>query len=167
MVDLTTVRTLLVHNDWANGELLRCAAPLPAAPLDRPIDMGVGSLRRTLLHIYNGEHVWLQRWRRQSETPWPSEDELVAMADLSSRFTRQYQERDAFLATLTPADVARAQVYRDSKGGLFTATLGDMLLQALHHSAHHRAQAVNMLRQVGAEAPELDYMVRVRRPVAT
>jgi uncharacterized damage-inducible protein DinB len=33
----------------------------------------------------------------------------------------------------------------------------------LNHSAHHRAQAVNMLRRVNAGLVELDYMYRIRQ----
>jgi uncharacterized protein YciI len=58
------------------------------------------------------------------------------------------------------------QVYRDSKGSLFQATLGDMLMQGVMHTKHHQAQAVNALKRLGAAWPELDYMYRVRKPAA-
>lgn len=164
IVHLETIQTLLRHGDWANDRLLTFSADLPDAGLDRPFDMGVGSLRRTLLHIHAGEHVWLQRWQGRTETPWPDETEPVSPAVLGERFAATRTERKNFLATQADRDLARAIVYRDSKGSLFSATLGDMLLQACLHSAHHRAQAVNMLRRLGATAPELDYMVSVRTP---
>jgi uncharacterized damage-inducible protein DinB len=40
-----------------------------------------------------------------------------------------------------------------------------MLLQGALHSKHHQAQAVNILRRLGAAWPELDYMMHVRKPV--
>lgn len=161
MIDLCSIRHILKHNDWANRRLLDCAAPLDAEKLDRPIEMGVGSLRRTLLHIYNGEHVWLLRWR-ESEPKWPSEAERIAPDDLRTRFEAHVRERDEWLAVLPEARLTQVLVYRDSKGSLFRAALGDMLYQAVHHSAYHRAQAVNMLRQVDGEAPEIDYMMWLR-----
>lgn len=164
MIQLETIRTLLNYGDWANDRLLQTAGVLNDEQLDRPFDMGVGSLRKTLLHIYNGEYVWLQRWQGKTETKWPSEEEPVLISTLAERFRKNYADRDAFLAALMDADLARAVVYRDSKGSLFTAALGDMLMQGCVHSLHHRAQAVNMLRRVGADAPELDYMMRIRRP---
>jgi uncharacterized damage-inducible protein DinB len=39
-----------------------------------------------------------------------------------------------------------------------------MLLQLCYHATHHRAQAVNILRRLGTQAPELDYMMRIREP---
>lgn len=159
------LQRLFRYNDWANTRLLDAADPLAGAQLDRPFEMGVGTLRRTLIHIYNGEHVWLQRWQ-QLPARWPSESEPTPITELRARFAANAHERDAFLAAL-PADAAdREQVYRDSKGSLFRAPLLDMILQAYNHSTHHRAQAANMMRRLGAAAVELDYMMSLRQPAA-
>lgn len=152
------------YSDWANGRLVSAALALSDEQLDRPMEIGLGSLRAILKHIHDGESVWLNRWQGRSETPWPSYDERPVMAELGERFRQTAAQRDAFLKTLTPADFDRAVTYRDSKGSLFTATLGDMILQGINHSVHHRAQAVNILRRVGAGLVELDYMVFVRKP---
>lgn len=164
MIDLGTVQALLQYSDWANGRVLDCSRGLADDALDRPFDIGMGSLRRTLLHIWAGEHVWLRRWKGLVETPWPSEVERIGMADLADRFRQTWAERAAFLTTLSNADLPRVQVYRDSKGSLFRSSLGDMLLQGCIHSTHHRAQAANLLRRLEAESPELDYMMWLRQP---
>lgn len=163
-IDLASLRPLLLYSDWANGQVLRAAAGLDDGQLDRAMEIGRGSFRRTLLHLYAGEHVWLQRWQGKGETPWPDESEAASVVTLAERFGRTRGERDTFLKLLTPADTQRRLSYRDSRGGLFAATLGDMLLQAVIHSIHHRAQLVNMLRRLGIAAPELDYIMWVRRP---
>lgn len=164
MLNLESLRTLLNYNDWADDAVLAAAAPLPDAALDQPFDMGVGSLRKTLVHIYNGEHVWLNRWQRRAETRWPPEDERVSIGTLRERLAATWRERDSFLATREDAALAQEIVYRDSKGTLFRATLSDMMAQMVIHSTHHRAQAVNMIRRLGGAAPDVDYMYRVRRP---
>lgn len=162
--DLGTVRTLLEYTDWSNDRLLAAAGALDDERLDRGMDIGPGSLRRTLLHILSGESVWLRRWRGEAETAWPNEGEKAAVAEIRSRLGANRRERDAFLDTLATdrADLGRVQPYRDSKGSLYRATLGDMLIQGVMHSKHHQAQAVNMLRRLGGDWPELDYMYRVR-----
>ncbi len=166
MMNLESIRTFLRYNDWADGQLLAVAAPLVDEQLDRPFEMGRGTLRKTLLHIVDGEHVWVQRWKGQTETLWPNEDEPVSAAALRERLGATHKDRDAFVPALKERDLSRWVTYRDSKGSLFTASLGDMMLQMCIHSTHHRAQAVNMLRRLGAQAPELDYMYWVRRPAA-
>lgn len=166
MVNLESTRTLLRYNDWANGQLLQAAAPLAVERLDRPFEMGRGTLRKTLLHIAVAEHVWVQRWKGRTETPWSNEDEPVGIAAVRDRLASTQNDRDTFLATLKDPDLSRTVTYRDSFGSLYTAALGDMLLQLCIHSAHHRAQAVNMFRHVGAGTLELDYMYWVRKPAA-
>lgn len=152
------------YSDWANGRLVSTASVLSDEQLDRAMEIGLGSLRATLKHIHDGESVWLARWQGWTETPWPSYDERPTMGELAGRFRQTVVDRVAFLRTLLPADFERAVTYRDSKGSQFSATLGDMILQGINHSVHHRAQAVNILRRVGAGLVELDYMVFVRQP---
>ena len=164
MIDLSTVRTLLEYTDWSNGRLLEGAGPLTDEQLDRDMQIGPGSLRKTMLHIYNGESVWLKRWRSEIEIKWPSEAEKVSITDLTRRFEGTIRERDMFLERVPAVNLSRVQTYRDSKGSLFQASLGDMLIQGVMHSKHHQAQACNILRRLGAEWPELDYMYRVRKP---
>lgn len=166
MVQIDTIRGLLSYSDWANEQVLGASAELADDQLDQPFDMGPGLLRRTLIHIYNGEHVWLQRWQGKIETPWPSEDEKIGITDLRERLRRTWAEREQFLASLNAGQPSRNVIYRDSKGSLFSATLGDMMIQMCTHSTHHRAQAVNMLRRLTSKAPELDYMMWVRKPLA-
>ena len=163
MIDIATIRVMLEYTDWSNGKLLDGAAGCTDEQLDRDLQIGPGTLRRILLHTYNGEMIWLKRWRGIVENPWPGEGELVAIADLRSRLDENARARDAWMATLAPSDAARVQQYRDSKGNLFQATLGDMLVQGVMHTKHHQAQAVNALKRLDAAWPELDYMYRVRR----
>jgi uncharacterized damage-inducible protein DinB len=164
MDDRATIAALFRHNDRANDIVLEAAAPLSDAQLDRAFDMGRGSLRKTMIHIWAGESVWLQRWQGRVETPWPDENEHASAKTLADRFATLRTGRDQFLANLTPAAMAKAQKYRDSKGSLFNTTLGDMVLQMFVHSTHHRAQAVNMLRHLGVSHPQVDYMMLVRQP---
>jgi len=164
MLHLPTIRILLDHSDWSNDRVLDAAAPLSDELLDQPFDMGPGSLRRTLIHTNAGEEVWLKRLQGVTECPWPAESDRVTVAALVEKWRATRSERDKHLATLEGADLSRIQPYRDSRGTLYRASLADMILQPIHHSIYHRAQLVNMLRRVGAKAPELDYMYRARVP---
>lgn len=157
---------LFEYSDFANAALLRASEPLTDAQLDMPFDMGMGTLRRTLKHILDGESVWLARWKGEVETPWPSHETTITVAALRDGFAATSAARGAFIASLADTDLSREQRYRDSKGSLFSATLGNMVIQGFVHSTHHRAQAVNMLRRLGAGLVELDYMTRVRKAVS-
>jgi uncharacterized damage-inducible protein DinB len=163
-MNIETLRVFLKYSDWANGQIVAAATALGDAQLDRAFDMGRGSLRTTLMHIWAGESVWVSRWQGRIETPWPNEDETGRPSMIDERLADVYRERDAFVSKLGDGDLSRVITYRDSKGSLFKATLSDMMIQMIVHSTHHRAQAVNMLRRVGGTSPEVDYMMWVRKP---
>ena len=158
------ISSLFWCSDRANALVLDAARSLTDAQLDQPFGMGLGTLRRTLLHIHAGELVWLQRWQGHIETRWPDESEPASVKTIADRLASVWQQRDAFLGPRAPESMAKVQMYRDSKGSMFRAPLGDMILQMFAHSAHHRAQAVNMLRHLGVEPPQVDYMMLVREP---
>lgn len=164
MFHLDSLYDFLRYNDWANDCLLQASVAFSDAQLDQPFDVGPGSLRRILTHIWAGEQTWLQRWRGRAETPWPNETEKVSIAEFAQRFASVRTERTAFIGALSNASLSDEITYRDSKGSLFRATLSDMLMQGIIHSMHHRAQSVNLIRRIGGAIVELDYMYWVRKP---
>lgn len=164
VVSISGYRAYLKYSEWANSRLIAASSPLSDGQLDQPFDMGRGTLRLTLMHIWAGEHVWLQRWRGQAETPWPDEDERLSPGVIGDRLQGVYVERASFLEAISEEHLSREITYRDSRGSLFSAVLSDMLMQGMVHSIHHRAQGANMIRRAGGESVDLDYMYWRRKP---
>ncbi len=161
----STLSRMYAYSDESNLKVLAAVVALTDEQLDRPIDIGPtpGSLRRILIHTYNGERVWLSRQSGQPETKWPSETVKPSIAQLTIDFSAVAAERNTWLARLNPRQLDKFQPYRESRGSLFHATLLDMILQGLTHSTHHRAQSANAIRRLGGTAPELDYMYMHRQ----
>lgn len=165
MSDMQSIRSLIDYGDKMNRLVFERASNLSDEQLAQNLDIGPGSLRRILLHLYNGELVWLARWEGKTETPWPSESLTLSPSEILAKLETVTTQRAAFIAGLNEAKLDVVQTYRDSKGSLFKATLRDMLLQGIVHSIHHRAQAVNAIRRLGGDAPDVDYMYSVRQAV--
>jgi uncharacterized damage-inducible protein DinB len=162
--DPAVIRDYFAYGDWCNGRLLDLAAPLDAAALDRAFAMGLGTLRKTALHIADAERWWLKNW-----TAGPSQFEKaptsMGIAELRSRWMEIIAERNKFIESLDPASAQR----------VVTALIGPLsiglpviesLLQLCGHGTHHRAQLVNMLRHSGVTAPATDYVVWLRQLAA-
>lgn len=166
MSGLATLRELFNHNDWARDKLLALAADLSDEALDRPFDMGPGSLRATLFHLWACEFGWLRRWQPGSDHGYADEPAGESIDEMRRRFIETAAERDAFMAGLTEADGGRRITYQRRDGGTSTFPLGDMMLHVTNHGVHHRAQVLNMLRHLGVEKlPGLDYLfMRGERP---
>lgn len=163
-MNLEAIKSFLRYSDWCNEEIERSAAAVDDAGLDRPFDMGLGTLRRTFQHIRDAEQVWLQRWMGKVEVPWPKEQPVEPVRKVGDDLRRNAAERDAFVKSVIESNLTKIIPYRDSKGSMYETTLLDMMLQTCIHSAHHRAQAVNMLRRVGRPVLDLDYMYWCRKP---
>jgi uncharacterized damage-inducible protein DinB len=160
-MDLGTIRILFQHNDWGREQLMAVADRLTDEQLDRPFEMGPGTLRKTLEHIFAAEWVWLARWGGRSPTQGECPRNLPTMGDLLRVWRETATQREAFLNTLTDADLERDVDYRNTVGKPGRYQLGIMMLHVCTHGTHHRAQAINMLRQLGVTPPELDVTAMV------
>jgi uncharacterized damage-inducible protein DinB len=152
------LRRLIDHLAWADEralEALRAASPEAA-------DDG----RTLLAHILGAEHVWLARLegRAASVAVWPmlSLDQCAELARENRAALR------AYVARLTPADLARRVAYRNSAGHAFEDPIEDILLHVAMHGSYHRGQIAASLRAGGAVPQPTDYIAFIRgAPTAT
>lgn len=158
-VRLGTLHELFAFNDWGRDAVMGCAAGLSKEQLDRPFEMGPGSLRNTLNHLYSVEWVWLDRWQGR-QPQYRVSAEGVEMAPLWDEWRDIAKRRNAYVGGLKDADLCVDLTYKNLKGQMLTFPLGAMLLHVCNHGSHHRAQVLNMLRHVGAKLPkpESDYI---------
>ncbi|MFN0136942.1 MAG: DinB family protein [Phycisphaerae bacterium] len=158
-LDIETVRTYYEYGDWARDEVHAAAANLSDAQLDRPFELGLGTLRKTLLHIRFAEQWWLDNWLLGPGNLFPETDERTTLAELRVLFAETARVRNLYLSRMNDADLAKLVSAQPRPGVTRTFSLGETMLQLCTHGAHHRAQALNMLRHIGATVPALDVLV--------
>ena len=122
-----------------------------------------GTLASTLTHILISEWYYVERiqgndvppyaqWKFQDENPPP-------FAALESEWIEQAKRTKIALATTL--DWKTELEYRvkndDSKEEIIIAAPSDIFTQLVLHEVHHRAQAMNILRQLGIAAEDLDF----------
>ncbi len=162
MLRIEFLREFFRFNDWARAKVLAAAEPLSDAQLDRPFEMGEGSLRKTIYHLWAAEYGWLNRWLPQPDRHYDAECRGEPLAEIQRRFAETADVRNAYLEHLEEGGLDRAVTYTNSQGVTSTFTIGQMMLQVCNHGTHHRAQALNMLRHVGGAGPKLDYVAMLR-----
>ena len=81
----------------------------------------------------------------------------ISIDELRRLYAETARQRDDYLATLSPADLQRPVTAEVAPELHYTFALGETMFELHSHGTHHRAQAVNMLRHLGAEPPELGY----------
>ena len=157
-MNLATIRELFKYNDWGRDRLMPLVVKLDDEQLDRPFEMGGGSLRKTMWHLFGAEWSWLQRWQGHSPKHGECPRDFATMNDLWEQWRRTAAERNLFLDSLSDGDLLRRVTYTNLRGEVNTFCLGHMLLHICNHGTHHRAQAVNMLRHLGVPPPQMDLL---------
>jgi uncharacterized damage-inducible protein DinB len=154
----------LEHNSWATREVLRACAVLDDSQWHRRFEMGPGSLHDTLTHIVGAMFRWADRIDGPPRVVRPSiEDgtrrtpaELMTLLDGAAAALAASAERARARGLETALDVTLG-------GQAYRFTLGAMLVHVTTHGMHHRAQCLNMLRQlavpgVSDRLPEIDVL---------
>lgn len=147
----------------ARETLLGWVRPLTPAQYTQAFPFGMRSVRGSLLEIARAEFFLAGRLRGDPLPPpadWPfSEAKQPTLPDLERAWTLHSAETRAALAGTTDWDrEVTSRLLRDAGPVLLTATKRDIALQILFHEVHHRAQAMAMLRQLGVDAQNLDYI---------
>lgn len=137
---------LVTHDRWATEQLLDSCRQLTHEQFHQPFEMGPGSIHNTINHMLGAIKGWSDLLAGREQEPRLEKtdrtiDELTQLhAELADEFQR--------LAADHPHD----EVVTGARGGReYSFTRGGVLTHVTTHSMHHRAQCLNMLRQLGVE----------------
>jgi len=138
------IAILLAHDKWATQQILNSCAALAPEQFHRRFEMGPGSLHDTTTHILGAMHSW---------------GDLLASREFRPRLEGTQRSVPALLSLLEEVTVdfaasAKAHppdglVTRVRDGKSYTFTRVGVITHVATHGMHHRAQCLNMLRQVG------------------
>ena len=138
----------------------------------REFPIGPGTLAKTLTHTLVAEWYYVQRILENALPPyeqWPLRDETeLTLDELRMEWIGQASETQGALANVGDweAPIEYEVTLDDGRRQHVTASAEGLAAQLVMHEVHHRAQVLNMLRQLDAPIEEdLDYnaMTFVRR----
>ncbi len=150
----------------ARQRLFGWLRPLDQEQYTKKFPFGLGTIRATLIEIARVELLYAMRLRGEPLPPPPlgddfpiSEKRQPAFADLEKVWTAQAPQTRATLAKTTDwtATVTR-RFEQGDKVVVTTVSKDEIGVQMLMHEVHHRAQVMAMLKQLGVEAQNLDYI---------
>lgn len=138
----------LFRNQWATEQLLTTCAALTPEQFQHRFEIGPGSLHKTFAHMLSAMALWTQVLAGQQPGSRLEDDgqirtpqELLA---LLKKVSAEFESEGRRL----PLD---GVVTRTRDGKTFQFTRGAVLMQVITHGMHHRAQSLNMLRQLGVK----------------
>jgi uncharacterized damage-inducible protein DinB len=150
---------LFEYNYWARDRQLQACAALAPEDFTRPLGGSFPSLRDILAHMLGVERLWLERWRGNPAPGLPPAAEFPGLAAIEVRWRAVEADMRAYLAGLTDADLCRVVSYVNTRGETWTYPLDRMLYHLWNHQSYHRGQVTDRLRQLGAPAVPVDFLV--------
>jgi uncharacterized damage-inducible protein DinB len=149
--------------DLARQQVFNWVRPLSSEQYGREFSIGLGSLGRTLTHVMICEWMYIQRMEEKVVPPyseWPIQDENPpSFSELEAVWKKQAVHTRAVLAAIPDwnKEVEQPRTLEDGRTCTVVTSLDDMFMQLAFHEVHHRAQVLNMLRQLGVETYDIDY----------
>ena len=137
---------LIAHDRWANQQLYAACDALSNDQFHHTFAMGTGSIHNNLIHNLGAMRRWTDVLN-ESEPHARLEEKrhtLAEIRELHDAITAEFEHaalRRPFDTVIEPMQGATA----------YTFTVGGILAHVITHSTHHRAQCLNMLRQLGIE----------------
>ncbi|MDX1413275.1 MAG: DinB family protein [Candidatus Promineifilaceae bacterium] len=148
------------YNYWANGRVFEKVALVSAEDFNAQTVVENRSLQQVLAHMVRVERIWrlLARDGKLNPQDLPSEGELVIVDDIVDFAVGEEQEMRAYLANLSPEDLAEEMVITRWDGVQVTMTRWHMLVHLAMHSMQHRSEASVLLTQYGQSPGDLDFL---------
>lgn len=155
-MDLKDVHQLMTHMAWADALTWRGVLSCKPSHEDARV-------RDLLFHIHLVQRAYVTIWRREPLI-LPNADSFPKLSDLYAWGRTQHEDVAAYVTRLAPDALERpvafpwaAELDRQY-GHAWDATLAESFLQIALHSAHHRAQVLTRLRELGAKPPLVDFI---------
>lgn len=150
------IKDFAAYNLWANRAYVAWLGSADSSQFHREVESSFNTLAKTVVHLWNAEHGWLNTLLEQ---PWgdpPSktfegnhQEMLAAWLVTSEQLARHVQQ-------LSDEQIARVLTRND---GSYLGTAEEIMLHVFNHATYHRGQLITMGRQVGLQSPpRADYI---------
>lgn len=153
---------LLSHNEWATRVLIERCGQLSSEDYHREMEIGLGTLHKTCAHIVGVMFVW------GNMVATNSPGELRDLSQVCKGPNELLQElASAHSCLVNAGNGLRESDHLDEVFEMvhprtnmrYRFTRGSMMTHVLTHGMHHRAQILQMLRQLGEkELPDVDVL---------
>ena len=152
------------YNLWANENLITLFRSVDDALISEYVESSFPSIRKTLLHIWDAESLWLERLNGHSPSDFPSKNFTGSNGDIFDGLLKTSQDLVQYIVN-KPAPYFREKCTFSliSLQTEMTQPVREMIHHTLNHSTFHRGQLITMCRQLNiSPIPRTDYIIYSR-----
>lgn len=154
----------LTYNLWANRRLLDFMLDnCNDEQVHQEIQSSFSSIRKTYLHVWGAESVWLMRMQAESPASWIWMDYTGSLSELRKEILDNNEKWIAFVERVSEAQLSEPLEYQTLDGKKHSNSRADIIMHCMNHSTFHRGQLITMLRQLGfTKLVATDYIAYLR-----
>ncbi len=151
------------YNLWANQRLTAVFKNLPEEKTSQFLENSFPSVRKTILHIWDAEVIWLKRLQGQTVDSFPSKTFSGTTLDAINGLLQTSDEFLHFIERQDESFFTKPFTVQTITSGTYTQTAGEMTHHCMNHSTYHRGQLLMMARQLGLrDLPSTDMIFYLR-----
>ena len=159
-----TIQKHLQFNAWANGKIVEILANVDEKFFDQEVKSSFPTIRKTVLHVWDAEIIWLTRLQGGDASIWPSSNFTGGKTELLEGFSNSSKKLVEFISGKDRAFLDSTISYKNLKGLEFTSITEEILFHVVNHGSFHRGQLITMLRELGFDKfPAEDLIAYLRQ----
>jgi uncharacterized damage-inducible protein DinB len=151
------------YNLWANHRLTAIFKNLSEEKADQYLESSFPSAKKTILHIWDAEVIWLKRLQGETVSSFPSKtftgtaiDAIQGLLETSAEFLGFVEKQDDYF-------FEKSFTVQTITSGVYTQKAYEMIHHCMNHSTYHRGQLLMMARQLGLrDLPSTDMIYYLR-----
>ncbi len=153
---------LISYYVWANKQILNITKSLSNDEFEKEFGGYLRSARARVLHLVGATQLWIHRLRNEFTL---YSDIIASLDDLDRDHLLETWQKvdDEFIKVVNEFSGHHSVTYRTSKGVSYTNDVQDIFLHVVNHSTYHRAQLILLLRSLGREVEDTDYIFYIRK----
>lgn len=150
-------------NLWANTRMVNWLREKPAELLYQEVPSSFPSLEKTLLHLWDGQFIWLERLNNRPVSDFPSKTFSGSASDVFNGLLASSEQFNNFVAALPEEAFSQPRTYRQFNGEDYATPCAEIIQHCMNHGTFHRGQLVTMGRCLGlTDPPKTDFTLYLR-----
>ena len=144
-----TIHRHLKFNVWANTKVVEILSNVDETVLETEVKSSFPTIKKTLLHIWDAQLLWLTRLKGGKTPIWPSTEFTGGKEELLKGLVQSAQDLADFVATKDRVFLDSSITYHNMKLIEYTNGTEEILFHIVNHGTFHRGQIFTMMRQLG------------------
>ena len=144
-----TIHRHLQFNVWANQKVVEILANVDENTFDTEVKSSFPTIKKTLLHIWDAQLLWLTRLKGGKTPIWPSTEFTGGKEEVLKGLVQSAQDLADFVAQQDQAFLDSTLNYKNMKNIEYNNGVEEILFHIVNHGTFHRGQLITMMRQLG------------------